>query len=67
MKNSINKEAEASSQLGYVVVEDLKQQEKVNDNLSNENSVLETSVGKNFVVSGMSTKWYFLLVPVKLQ
>ncbi|KFO87049.1 Interferon-induced helicase C domain-containing protein 1, partial [Buceros rhinoceros silvestris] len=52
MKNSINNETEASSQLGYVVVEDLKQQEKMNDSFSSENSVLETSVGKNFVVSG---------------
>ncbi|XP_010130092.1 PREDICTED: interferon-induced helicase C domain-containing protein 1 [Buceros rhinoceros silvestris] len=51
MKNSINNETEASSQLGYVVVEDLKQQEKMNDSFSSENSVLETSVGKNFVVS----------------
>ncbi|NWR58143.1 IFIH1 protein, partial [Bucorvus abyssinicus] len=52
MKNSTNEETEASSQQGYVVVEDLKQQEKMNDSFSSENSVLETSVGKNSVVSG---------------
>lgn len=56
MKNNTNKETEASSQLGYVVVEDLKQQEIMNDSFNSENSVLETSVGKNFVGSGMSTK-----------
>ncbi|XP_009863559.1 PREDICTED: interferon-induced helicase C domain-containing protein 1 [Apaloderma vittatum] len=51
MKNSTNKETEVTSQPAYAVVEDLKQQEKENDSLSSENSVLETSTGKDSVVS----------------
>ncbi|XP_051479688.1 interferon-induced helicase C domain-containing protein 1 isoform X2 [Apus apus] len=51
MKNSTNEETEATSQPGYAVVEDLKQQENVNDNFSSENSVLETSIGQNSVIS----------------
>jgi len=62
MKNSTKEETEVASQPGYAVVEDLKQQENVNDHFISENSVLETSI----VVSGVSTNWYFVLVPVKL-
>lgn len=66
MKNSTSEETEVTSQPGYAVVKDLKQEENVNDSFSSENSVLETSIGKNSGVSGMSTKWHFVLVPVKL-
>lgn len=66
MKNSMNGETEVTSRPGYAIVEDLKQQENVNDSFSRESSVLETSIGKNSVVSGMSTNWSFVLVPVKL-
>ncbi|KAK4817281.1 hypothetical protein QYF61_007591 [Mycteria americana] len=51
MKNNTNEETEVTSQPGYAVVKDLKQQENVNDSFSSENSVLETSIGKNSVVS----------------
>lgn len=67
MKNSTNEVREVISPPGYAIVEDLKQQENVNDSFSSENSVLETSTRRNSVVSGMSTNWYFVLVPVKLQ
>ncbi|NXJ81973.1 IFIH1 protein, partial [Trogon melanurus] len=49
--NSTDKETEVTSEPAYDVVEDLKQQEKVNDSFSSENSVLETSIGKDSVVS----------------
>ncbi|KAM6071283.1 interferon-induced helicase C domain-containing protein 1 isoform 2-T2 [Chlamydotis macqueenii] len=49
--NSTNEETEVTSQPEYAVVEDLKQQENVNDSFNSENSVLETSIGKNSVVS----------------
>lgn len=55
MKNSTNEETEVTSQPDYAIVEDLKQQENMNDSFSSENNLLETSVGKNSVVSGMST------------
>ncbi|XP_071667077.1 interferon-induced helicase C domain-containing protein 1 isoform X2 [Patagioenas fasciata] len=51
MKNSANEVREVISQPGYDIVEDLKQQENVNDSFSSENSVLETSTGRNSVVS----------------
>ncbi|NXL88731.1 IFIH1 protein, partial [Alectura lathami] len=51
MKNSTNKETEAASQPGHDEVEDLKQQQNLDDNFVGENSVLETSVGKNSVAS----------------
>ncbi|XP_030343255.1 interferon-induced helicase C domain-containing protein 1 isoform X2 [Strigops habroptila] len=51
MKNSINKEREVKGQPGYAIVEDLKQQENMNDSFSSENNLLETSIGKNSVVS----------------
>ncbi|XP_076198871.1 interferon-induced helicase C domain-containing protein 1 isoform X2 [Aptenodytes patagonicus] len=51
MKNSTNEETEVTSQPGYAIVEDLKQQENVNDSFSSENSVSETSIGKNSMVS----------------
>lgn len=66
MKNSTNKEAEAASQPGHAVVEDLKQQENLDSGSVSENGVLETSVEKNSVVLGTSTNWYFVLVPVQL-
>lgn len=67
MKNSTNEETEVTSQPGYAVVEDLKQQENVNESFSSENSVLEACIGTNSVVSGMSTNWYFVLVPVNFS
>ncbi|KFV19545.1 Interferon-induced helicase C domain-containing protein 1, partial [Tauraco erythrolophus] len=54
MKNSTNEETEVTSQQGYAIVEDVKPHENVNDNFSSENSVLETSMGKNSVVSDVS-------------
>ncbi|KAM4669713.1 interferon-induced helicase C domain-containing protein 1 isoform 6-T7 [Amazona ochrocephala] len=51
MKNSTNKETEVTSQPDYAILEDLKQQENMNDNFSSENNLLETSIGKNSVVS----------------
>ncbi|XP_065526633.1 interferon-induced helicase C domain-containing protein 1 isoform X2 [Lathamus discolor] len=51
MKTSTNEEAEVTSQPGYAIVEDLKQQENMNDSFSSENNLLETSIGKNSVVS----------------
>ncbi|NWV17431.1 IFIH1 protein, partial [Origma solitaria] len=47
MENSTNEETEVTSQPGYVVVENLKQEENVDDSFSSESSVLETSIGKN--------------------
>ncbi|NXC65472.1 IFIH1 protein, partial [Anhinga anhinga] len=47
MKNSTNEETEVTSRPEYAVMEDLKQQENVNGSFSSENSVLETSIGKN--------------------
>ncbi|NXM33802.1 IFIH1 protein, partial [Oxyruncus cristatus] len=54
MKHSTKEEREIASQPGYALVEDLKQQENVNDSFSNENSVLETSMGENSVDSDVS-------------
>ncbi|GAB0191526.1 interferon-induced helicase C domain-containing protein 1 [Grus japonensis] len=51
MKSSTNEETEVTRQLGYAIVEDLKQQENVNHSFSSESSVLETSIGKNSAVS----------------
>lgn len=64
MEKSPNEEAEVTSQPGYVVEDNWKQEESVDDSLSSENSVLETSIEKNSMVSGLSTNWYFYLVPV---
>lgn len=55
MEKSTNKEAEVTSQPGYITAENLKQEENVDDSFSSENSVLETSIEKNSVVSGLST------------
>lgn len=65
LKNKTSKETEDASQHGHAVTEDLKQQENLDDSFVRESSVLETSVGKNSVVSGMSTNWCFVLVVVK--
>uniref|UniRef100_A0A8B9IRK8 Interferon induced with helicase C domain 1 n=1 Tax=Amazona collaria TaxID=241587 RepID=A0A8B9IRK8_9PSIT len=51
MKNSTNKETEVTSQPDYAILEDLKQQENMNDSFSSEKNLLETSIGKNSVVS----------------
>lgn len=64
MEKSPNEETEVTSQPGYVVEDNWKQEESVDDSLSSENSVLETSIEKNSMVSGLSTNWYFYLVPV---
>ncbi|NWW77545.1 IFIH1 protein, partial [Climacteris rufus] len=47
MKNSTNEEIEVTNQPGYVLEDNLKQEENVNDSFSSEKSVLETSIGKN--------------------
>ncbi|NWS66568.1 IFIH1 protein, partial [Crotophaga sulcirostris] len=54
MNDSTNEETEATSPPRYAIVEDLQQQENVNDSFSSENSVLETSIGKNSVLSVVS-------------
>lgn len=64
MEQTTNEEAEVTSQPGYVIEENLKQEENVNDSFSSENSLLETSIEKNSVMTGLSTDWYFDLVPV---
>uniref|UniRef100_A0A8C4V7J0 RNA helicase n=1 Tax=Falco tinnunculus TaxID=100819 RepID=A0A8C4V7J0_FALTI len=51
MKSSTNEETEIKSQPGYAEMENLKQQENTNDSFSSENCVLETSIGKDSVVS----------------
>nr|ADD83027.1 melanoma differentiation-associated protein 5 [Gallus gallus] len=50
LKNNTGKRTEAASQPVYVT-EDLKQQENLDDSFVRESSVLETSVGKNSVIS----------------
>ncbi|NWR92473.1 IFIH1 protein, partial [Furnarius figulus] len=55
IKNNGSEETEITSQPGYAIVEDLKQQENVTDSFSSKNSVLETSTGENLVDSGVST------------
>ncbi|NWW40173.1 IFIH1 protein, partial [Panurus biarmicus] len=47
MEQTTNKETEVASQPGYVIKENLKQEENVDDSFSSENSVLETSIEKN--------------------
>ncbi|NXU15475.1 IFIH1 protein, partial [Pardalotus punctatus] len=47
MENSTNEETEVTSQPGYVIAENLKQEENVDDSFSSESSVLETSIEKN--------------------
>lgn len=64
MEQTTNEETEVTSQPGYVIEENLKQEENVNDSFSSENSLLETSIEKNSVMAGLSTDWYFDLVPV---
>ncbi|XP_061199980.1 interferon-induced helicase C domain-containing protein 1 isoform X1 [Neopsephotus bourkii] len=51
MKNSTNEGTEVTSQPGYAIVDDLKQQENMNDSFGSENNLLETSIGNNSVVS----------------
>ncbi|NXA15800.1 IFIH1 protein, partial [Sapayoa aenigma] len=55
MKNSTNEEIDITSQ--PAIVEDLKEPENVNDNFSSESDVLETSMGKNSVDSGLSNNY----------
>lgn len=64
MEQTTNEETEVPSQPGYVTEENLKQEENVDDSFSSESSLLETSIEKNSVMSGLSTNWYFDLVPV---
>lgn len=64
MEQTTNEETEVTSQPGYVTEENLKQEENVDDSSSSENSLLETSIEKNSVMSGLSTNWYYDLVPV---
>ncbi|NXC93731.1 IFIH1 protein, partial [Certhia familiaris] len=47
MEQTTNEETEVTSQPGYVIEENLKQEENVDDSFSSEDSVLETSIGKN--------------------
>ncbi|NXF83226.1 IFIH1 protein, partial [Sclerurus mexicanus] len=55
IKNNASEETEVTSQPGYAIVEDLKQQENVTDSFGSENCVLETSTGENSVDSDVST------------
>lgn len=64
MEQTTNEETEVRSQPEYAIQENLKQEENVDDSFSSENSVLETSIEKNSVLSGLSTNWYFDLAPV---
>uniref|UniRef100_A0A803V8U6 RNA helicase n=1 Tax=Ficedula albicollis TaxID=59894 RepID=A0A803V8U6_FICAL len=59
MEQTTDEETEVTSQPGYVIEQNLKQEENVDDSFSSESSVLETSIEKNSVVSGLSTNWYF--------
>lgn len=59
MEQTTNEETEVTSQPGNVIEENLKQKENVDDSFSSESSLLETSIEKNSVVSGLSTNWYF--------
>ncbi|NXS32168.1 IFIH1 protein, partial [Pomatostomus ruficeps] len=54
MEKSTNEETEVASHPGYIIAENLKQEENVDDSFSSENSVLETSIEKNSVVSDVS-------------
>ncbi|NXC10461.1 IFIH1 protein, partial [Orthonyx spaldingii] len=54
MEKSTNEEMDVTSQPGYVIAENLKQEENVDDSFSSENNVLETSTDKNSVVSDLS-------------
>ncbi|NWT49753.1 IFIH1 protein, partial [Erythrocercus mccallii] len=54
MEQTTNEETEVTSQPGHVIEENLKQEENVDDSFSSENSVLETSIEKNSVVSDVS-------------
>ncbi|NXB94842.1 IFIH1 protein, partial [Vidua chalybeata] len=47
MEQTANEETEVTSQPGYVIEENSKQEENVDDSFSNENSLLETSIEKN--------------------
>ncbi|XP_053838847.1 interferon-induced helicase C domain-containing protein 1 [Vidua macroura] len=51
MEQTANEETEVTSQPGYVIEENSKQEENVDDSFSSENSLLETSIEKNSVVS----------------
>ncbi|XP_009074247.1 PREDICTED: interferon-induced helicase C domain-containing protein 1, partial [Acanthisitta chloris] len=50
MENSTNEETEVSSQPGYAILEDWKQQENVNDSFNSENSICETKTELNAVI-----------------
>ncbi|NWT92631.1 IFIH1 protein, partial [Urocynchramus pylzowi] len=54
MEQTTNEETEVTSQPGYVIEENLKQEENVDDSFSSENSQLETSIEKNSAVSDVS-------------
>ncbi|NXM17052.1 IFIH1 protein, partial [Ploceus nigricollis] len=54
MEQTTNEETEVTSQPGYVIEENLKQEENVDDSFSSENSLLETSIENNSVVSDVS-------------
>ncbi|XP_062354122.1 interferon-induced helicase C domain-containing protein 1 [Cinclus cinclus] len=51
MEKTTNEETEVTSQPGYIIEENLKQEKNVDDSFSSENSVLETSIEKNSVAS----------------
>ncbi|XP_032920620.1 interferon-induced helicase C domain-containing protein 1 [Catharus ustulatus] len=51
MEQTTNGETEVRSQPEYAIQENLKQEENVDDSFSSENSVLETSIEKNSVLS----------------
>lgn len=59
MEQTTNEETEVTSQPGHTIEENSKLEENVDDSFSSENSVLETSIEKNSIVSGLYTNWYF--------
>lgn len=59
MEQTTNEETEVTSQPGHAIEENSKLEENVDDSFSSENSVLETSIEKNSIVSGLYTNWYF--------
>nr|XP_054492654.1 interferon-induced helicase C domain-containing protein 1 isoform X2 [Agelaius phoeniceus] len=51
MEQTTNEETEVTSQPGYVIQENSKQEENVDDSFSSESSLLETSIEKNSVMT----------------
>ncbi|NXQ61836.1 IFIH1 protein, partial [Anthoscopus minutus] len=54
IEQTTNEETEVTSQPGYIIEENMKQEENVDDSFSNAKSVLEASIEENSVVSDVS-------------